>query len=457
VSAFLSRRTFLGLLKVAVMSLALFGTGALEAQAQSQTKGKIERLVTSGGIEIWFVRDDTLPILSVNFGFTGGSSQDPANLPGLSYMTAALLDEGAGELNAGAFQQRLESSAITLSFSADRDTFRGSVRVLTDNQDEAFELLRLALTAPRFDQEAIDRIRASIVASLRRDSVTPSEIAGLRWFAKAFPGHPYGKPMKGTLESIPMIERIHLFEYMKRTIARANLKVAAVGSIDPGTLMKLVDRAFDSLPEKPDLLPVAGIEPHSLGDREVVDLNIPQTTITFGGIGLKRNDPDFIPAFVVNHILGGGTFSSRLYREVREKRGLAYSVYSYLAPLSNSGIFLGGTSTRNDRAFDALGIIQEEIARLAKEGPTAEELAQAKSYLTGSYLLHFDTSAKVASQLLEIQLNDLGIDYIYRRNALVEAVSAEDVRRAAQRLLASGRFLVLMVGRPVPPAKSGGG
>lgn len=451
----LSRRTFLGFLKVAVMSLALFSTAPHEALAQA--KAKIERLVTPGGIEIWFVRDDTLPILSVNFGFAGGSSQDPANLPGVAYMTASLLDEGAGELNARAFQERLESSAITLAFSADRDTFRGSIRVLTANQDEAFELLRLALTAPRFDQEAIDRIRASIVASLRRDSVTPSEIAGLRWFAKAFPGHPYGRPTKGSLESIPTIERIHFFEYIKRTIARANLKVAAVGSIDPAALMKLVDHAFGKLPENPNLQLVAGIEPHALGDREVIDLNIPQTTITFGGIGLKRDDPDFIPAFVVNHILGGGTFSSRLYREVREKRGLAYSVYSYLAPLSHTGIFLGGTSTRNDRAFDTLGIIQEEMARLASEGPTTEELAQAKSYLTGSYLLNFDTSAKVASQLLEIQLNNLGIDYIHRRNSLVEAVTAEEVRRVAQRLLSSGKFLVLMIGRPVQPTKSGGG
>jgi len=194
VNAPVSRRTFLGFLKVAVMSLALFGTVPHEAQAQAQATAKIQRLVTPGGIEIWFVRDDTLPILSMNFGFVGGSSQDPVNLPGLAYMTASLLDEGAGEFNAAAFQQRLEISAITLNFSADRDTFRGSVRVLTANQDEAFELLRLAITAPRFDQEAIDRIRASIVAALRRDSVTPSEIAGLRWFAKAFPGHPYGRP-----------------------------------------------------------------------------------------------------------------------------------------------------------------------------------------------------------------------------------------------------------------------
>jgi zinc protease len=435
------------------MALALFSaSSAADAQV-----GKIEKLVTPAGIELWFVRDDTLPIISLNFAFDGGASQDPADRAGLAYVTAAMLDEGAGELNAKTFQERLERRAISLSYSADRDTFRGSVRVLSEHREEAFELLRLSLNAPRFDQEAIDRIRASILAAYKRALTNPDEIASLRWFENAFPNHPYGRPVKGDEKSVAGIERSMLFEYVKKNLARSNLKIAVVGSIESGELMRLIDQAFAKLPAKADLASIPDAAPQSLGRREVIDLNIPQTTITFGGVGLKRKDPDFMPAFVLNHVLGGGSFSSRLYREVREKRGLAYSVYSYLATLDRSGLFMGGTSTRNDRAAEALQIIEQEIVRIAKEGPTAEELAQAKSYLTGSYLLHFDTSAKVASQMLEIQLEELGIDYFARRNNMVNAVTAEDVRRAAKRFLTDSKLLVIMVGRPAALSKSNGG
>jgi len=442
-----------GLFKGIAMALALFSASS----AAGAQVGRIERLVTPAGIEVWFVRDDTLPIISVNFAFDGGASQDPATHSGLAYMTAAMLDEGAGELSAKEFQERLEARAISMSFTTDRDTFRGSLRVLSEHRGEAFELLRLALNAPRFDQEAIDRIRASILAAYRRALTTPDQVASLRWFAAAFPNHPYGRPVKGDDKSVSGIERSMLFSFVKKNFARSNLKIAVVGSIERDDLAILIDQAFAKLPEKPDLVSIPDIAPQSLGRREVVDLNIPQTTIAFGGIGLKRKDPDFIPAFVLNHILGGGSFSSRLYREVREKRGLAYSVYSYLSTLDRSGLFMGGTSTRNDRAAETLQIIEEEITRIAKEGPSAEELAQAKSYLTGSYLLHFDTSAKVASQLLEIQLEELGIDYFERRNKMVNAVTADDVRRAAKRFLADSKLLVIMVGQPAPLSKANGG
>lgn len=446
-------RRFIGFLKGIAMALALFSApSAADAQV-----GKLERIKTPAGIEVWFVRDDTLPIISLNFAFDGGAAQDPADRAGLAYMTAAMLDEGAGELDANAFQERLERRAILLNYSADRDTFRGSVRVLSEHREEAFELLRLSLTAPRFDQEAIDRIRASVLAANKRALTNPDEVAGLRWFSSAFPNHPYGRPVKGDEKSISGIERSMLFAYAKKVLARSHLKIAVVGSMEASDLARLIDHAFAKLPAQADLADIAEIAPQSLGRREVVDLNIPQTTITFGGAGLKRKDPDFIPAFVLNHILGGGSFSSRLYREVREKRGLAYSVYSYLATLDRSGLFMGGTSTRNDRAAETLQIIEEEIVRIAKDGPTAEELAQAKSYLTGSYLLHFDTSAKVASQLLEIQLEELGADYFERRNKMVNAVTADDVRRAAKRFLADSKLLVIMVGRPAPLSKSNGG
>ena len=428
-----------------VMALAFVSTAPAAAPAT-----KIERIVTPGGIEIWHVRDDTLPMVSMEFGFLGGSAQDPADKPGVATMVAALLDEGAGDLDSRAFQERLEERAIALSFSAQRDTMRGSLKSLTEHREQAFALLNLALTRPRFDAQAIDRIRAGMLAGIRRRSTDPNQIGGERWFAKAFPGHPYGRPQRGDLESVAKIAAADLQAMHRDTFARSNLKVATIGAIDAVEIAKLVDRGFAGLPERPTLAPVDDVVPQGNGVHDIIEMDVPQTVITFGGVGLKRSDPDFIPAFVLNHILGGGSFSSRLYREIREKRGLAYSVYSALSPMQHAGLFIGGVSTRNDRAAESLAIILEQIREIAADGPSADELGKAKSYLIGSFPLRFDTSAKIAGQLLEIQIENLGIDYIDRRNSLIQAVSAEDVRRAAARFLTDASLLVTLVGRPDP-------
>jgi zinc protease len=426
-------------------------TAAFVASASTPAAAaKIERIVTPRGLEVWHVRDDTLPMVSMEFAFRGGSAQDPSDKSGLATMAAALLDEGAGELDANAFQERLEGRAIVLNFSAQRDSMRGSLKSLTEHRAEAVDLLRLALSAPRFDNEAIERVRAGMSAGIRRRSTNPNDIAGDRWFARAFPNHPYGRPSRGTLESVAAIGQEDLRALHRKQFARSNLKIATIGAIDGKDVAVLVDKAFADLPERADLASVPDAAPQGSGERDVVQLDVPQTVITFGGVGLKRADPDFIPAFVLNHILGGGTFSSRLYREVREKRGLAYSVYSYLAPFDRTGLFIGGVSTRNDRAAESLAIILEQIRKLSEEGPSADELEKAKSYLVGSYPLRFDSSGKIAGQLLEIQLEELGIDYIDRRNSLVEAVRVEDVRRAAARFLADSKLLVTLVGKPDP-------
>ena len=220
----------------------------------------------------------------------------------------------------------------------------------------------------------------------------------------------------------------------------------------------MLDRIFGELPAKVrSRRDRADARPEAVGRKLFVELDVPQAIVTFGGLGIARKDPDFIPAFIVNHILGGGSFSSRLYREVREKRGLAYSVYSYLLPLERTALFMGGTQTRADRANETVGLIEAEIRRLAESGPTADELEKSKSYLKGSYALNFDTSTKIADQLVQIQLDELGIDYINRRNGLIEAVTLADVKRVAKRLL-DGGILVTVVGRSqdAVPAKQGG-
>ena len=423
------------------------GAAALLALIQPAQATNIERVISPGGIEAWLVRESSVPLIAMDFAFKGGANQDPAIKPGVAHMTAALLDDGAGDLDSRAFHQKVEENAIELRFTAGRDRINGSIRMLKERQDTGFDLLRLALTAPRFDADAIERVRAQILSSLRRETTQPNDIANRLWWRTAFPAHPYGRPNNGTLESVPLLTQQDLKDYARRVLARDTLKVAVVGDIDPVTLGRALDRVFGTLPAKAELAPVPAAELQAVGRRMVVDLDVPQTVLSFGGLGIARKDPDFIPAFVVNHILGGGSFSSRLYSEVREKRGLAYGVYSYLYPLDHAALFMGGTQTRSDRAGEALAIIEAEIKRIAETGPTDDELAKAKAFLKGSYALRFDTSTKIAGQLLQIQLDELGIDYIKKRNDLIDAVSIEDARRVAKRLAAGGLF-VTVVGRP---------
>jgi zinc protease len=411
----------------------------------------IERVVTPGGIEVWLVRDPTVPLIAIDFGFAGGSVQDPQDKGGTAEMMVSTLDEGAGDIDAKSFQERLERKAIELRFSAGRESIRGTLRTLKENEDEAFELLRLALNAPRFDASAVERIRSQLISRLQRQSTSPNDISSRTWWATAFPNHPYGRPGSGTLESVARITVADLRDYHRRVLARDTLKIGVVGDIDQATTGRLIDSAFGPLPAKGDLAPIANVEPQGIGRQIDVDLNVPQTVVTFGGYGVKRSDPDFMAAYLLNHVLGGGAFSSRLYTEVREKRGLAYGVSSSLVWLHHTAVLLGGTATRADATSQTIGVVESEVARMAKDGPTQEEIDKAKAFLKGSFALGLDTSSKIANQLVNMQVDNLGIDYIERRSALIDAVTLADAKRVAQRLLAPG-LLVTVVGRP--PAAS---
>ncbi len=441
-------------LRRAILS-ALVLVGALTAFPLSAGATKIERIVSPGGIVAWLVYEPSVPLIAFDFAFKGGATQDPPERAGVATMTAALLDEGAGDIDSKSFHERLEAKAIEIGFTATRDYVSGSLRTLTENQDEAFDLLKLALTAPRFDAEDMDRIREQTLSGLRRATTSPNELASQRWWATAFAGHPYARPPRGTLESVPTITAEDVRAFARKVFARDNLKIGIVGNIDAATAGTLIDRVFGSLPARSALSPVASASPQGLGQKIAIDLDVPQSVLIIGGAGILRKDPDFMAAFVLNHILGGSAFSSRLYKEVREVRGLAYSVYSAVMPLDYTALFLSGTATRSDRTDQALDVMQAEIRKLAQSGPTEEELAKAKSFLTGSYGLRFDTSTKVAEQLVQIQLEDLGIDYIDKRNGLVDAVTMADVKRVAKRLLEAS-MLITVVGKPhMAPAKGG--
>jgi zinc protease len=288
--------------------------------------------------------------------------------------------------------------------------------------------------------------------------LSPNDMASHNWWATAFPGHPYGQPVNGTLESVPKITIDDLKSYTRRAFARDHLKIAVVGDIDAATAARLIDRTFGPLPAKAELKPVAPVVPQGLGRRIVIHLDVPQAVVNFGGPGIARSDPDFMAAYIVNHILGGGSFSSRLYVEVREKRGLAYGISDSLLWLDRTALLLGHTATRADATAQTIEIIQREINRLAEDGPTEAEFAKAKTYLKGAFALGLDTSNRIASQLVQMQLDNLGIDYMERRAGLIDAVTLADAKRVAKRLLEGG-LLITVVGRPegVSSSESAGG
>ncbi|PWB95358.1 M16 family metallopeptidase [Methylosinus sporium] len=408
----------------------------------------IQRVVTPGGIEAWLVESYAVPLIALEFAMRGGAAQDPAGKAGLATLLAGLLDEGAGPFDARAFHLAIEDLAIRLGFGCDRDSISGHMQTLARNRDEAFELLRLALCEPRLEQTAIDRVRGQIAAGLKRDANDPDALVAKAFREAAFPDHPYGLPVRGDATSLETLTRDDLDALRTRLLARSDLKIAVVGAIDAKTLAAELDATFGALRAQSLLTPVPEIGIHALGERRIIDLDVPQSAIRFGRPGMKRHDPDYFGAVVVNHILGGGAFTARLFNEVREKRGLAYSVYSHLNEYDKCAMLVGGAATKNERARESLEVIQSQFVDLANEGPSADELDKAKKYLTGSYALRFDTSTKIAGQLVNLQLDGFAPSYLDERNGRIEAVTLDDARRVAKRLLGDGELLVSIAGRP---------
>jgi len=433
---------FLALTRRGAIALAFALTLPLPAVAAT----KIQHLISPGGIEAWFVQDSTVPLIAMEYAFGGGATQDPPDKPGVGNMVASTIDEGSGDLDSKAFHERLDRRAIELSFSITRDYFRGSLRMLKDNKDEAFDLLHMALTSSHLASSDVERIRSQIMSGLRRDTTNPNALASRKFLELEFANHAYSRPASGTLESVPTITVADMRDYISRVIAKDTLKIAVVGDVDPATLGQLLDKTFGSLPAKAKLTPTPDVVATAPPQRAFVPLDVPQTTITFGAPGVMRHDPKFMAAYIDNHILGGGGLSSRLYHEVREKRGLAYSMFEALLWMDHSSLVVGNTGTRADRAGESIDAIDKEVRKFAQEGPTQQELDEAKSYLKGSQMLQLDTSSKLATAMLQYQLDKLPIDYLERRSGIIDAVTLDDARQMAKRLWGQG-LVTVVVGR----------
>ncbi len=410
---------------------------------------EVQRVVSPGGIEAWLVEDHNVPVLAVSFAFRdAGAAYDPEARRGLANMVSGLLDEGAGDLDSQSFQKRLADLSISLGFNAGRDDFTGSLATLTENREEAVRLLALALTEPRFDPEPVARVRDQILIALARRSVDPSSLAYRTWFRLMFGAHPYGRPTDGETETVAAIQSEDLHRFVAERFARDNLIVGVAGDVTAAELAVLLDRAFGGLPPAPTPRRLPEVERLGTGELVVVERPVPQSIAVFGHGGLRREDPDWYAALILNYVLGGGGFSSRLTEEVREKRGLAYGVSTSLYPLDRGGLVLGQVATQNDRVAQSIEIIRAEWRRFAEDGPTPEEVAAAKAYLIGSFPISLDSTRRIAATLVSIQENALGIDYLDRRKALIEGVTPEDLKRVAGRLFRAEDLTFVVVGSP---------
>ncbi|MEM6662004.1 MAG: pitrilysin family protein [Pseudomonadota bacterium] len=408
----------------------------------------IQNVTSPAGHKIWLVEEPSIPIVSIEIAFRGGHRTDPADKAGLTNFTFGMMNEGAGDLDAVAWSKRADDISARIGFDNRLDRVEVSARFLVETLEESTDFLAMTLSKPRFDAEPMERVRRQILSGIRQAETDPSEIASQTWWSRAFPDHPYGRDRSGTAESVSALTVADLQEAHGRLMTTANAYIAIVGAIDAAKAGEIIDRIFAELPKgevfAPNTLAVA--PPPGVF---VVEQDVPQSVAILGHAGIERDDPDFIPAYVMNYILGGGGFSSRLTEEVREKRGLAYSVYAYLSVYEEAALYMAGVQTANERVAESIDVIKEEWARMAAEGLTQEDLDKAKTYLTGSFPLRFDSNSKIANYLLFVQLADLGIDYINTRNSLIEAVTLEQAKRAAARILDPDALSIVVVGKPV--------
>lgn len=407
----------------------------------------IKEVKTPGGLTAWLVEDHSIPFTALEIRFRGGASLDAPSKRGAVNLMTGLLEEGAGELDARAFARAVESLAASFSFDVDDDSLSISARFLTENRDEATELLRLAIQEPRFDEEAIARVRAQVLTGIAADAKDPDELASRAMDRIVFGDHPYASSLSGTADSVSALTRDDLVEAHANVLARDRIYIGVVGDITEEALAKLLDDLLGGLPETGAPMPPAASVDFS-GGVTVVPFETPQSVARFAQKGIKQDDPDYFTAIVLNQILGGGSFESRLMDEVRAKRGLTYGVYSFLATKDLAELYVGAVSSANDRIAEAIEVIRNEWEKAATEGVTQAEVDDAKTYLTGAYPLRFDGNGPIANIMVGMQMIDLPIDYIATRNERVEAVTLEDVRRVAAELLDPDGLHFVVVGQP---------
>lgn len=417
----------------------------------SASATEVKEVVSDKGFKAWLVEEHSVPLFAVKISFKdSGNIYDPDGKEGRANMTAALLMEGAGDLDARAFSEALENFAIRMNTDVDEDFFNASLQSLSEHKDKAFYYLGLALSKPRFDESSITRVKSQTLSIIRDQESRPGYQLQRAWQEAAYGKHPYAKPASGTRESVEGLSRSQLQDYASRYLTRENIVISVVGDITPGDLKSLLDKHLSGLPEK--YRPDSKVEDVALPAQaasKIVEFDVPQTMVTFGAQGLKRSDPDYFNAYIMNEILGGGSsLNSVLGKEIREKRGLAYAVSSGLLPMTHSATWRGGFATRNDQVNMAVDTLRATLKEFVERGPSDQEFKDTKEFVKGSFVLNLNSNEDIAAFLINMQVNQLGIDYLDKRNQLVDAVTKEGVEDAARRIADPEKLLVVMVGKP---------
>jgi zinc protease len=409
----------------------------------------VETVTSPGGITAWLIADPSVPVVALSFAvLDAGAASDPEPRRGLATLAAGLLSQGAGELSNTAFQDVLRDHAISLNFDAGSETVGGSLRALAEEAPRAAGLLALALTRPRFDTTELERARAARRVGLRNDAQNPRSVAARLWWEKAFPGHAIGRAPNGTDEGLAAITAEELQGFVRTRLSRPRLVVAAAGAINAAQLGQLLDTAFGGL---------AGTAPPAIAappapanfDLALARLDAPQAATSFGHVALPTDDPLWDAQLVVNRILAGGGFSSRLMEEVREKRGLTYGIGAQIVPYgARSALVLGATSTENARFGETLSVTRDTWRRFGEEGPTATELDDARAYLAGSFPLGFTATPSIARSLVSLRLAGRPADWLATRQDRLDQVDLARAKQAALRLFAAQPLSFAVAGQP---------
>ena len=408
----------------------------------------IEELTTNKGVKFWFVEDRKAPIISITFSFTGGAFFDLTGKEGTANFVASLLDESVGTYNGKQFREEMNSLGMKLNFSVSKDQFSGTFQTISENKEKSFELLRLSINEPLFFSDDIEKIRGQMLSNLK---LIESDIRALssKLFEESFyKDHKFSKNEDGSFQSIKSINRVDLQNYIKNNFTKSNLIIGVSGDVEKAELIQLIDSAFGDLPDgKIENFVITKIKNLKKGNL-VVKKDTPQTSVVFGQIGLKRDDERYFAARIANYVLGGGGFQSKLYKNIREKRGLVYSIYSYLIPYKGSGIIVGGFQTKNETVNRTIQLLKEQWKELQERGVTQQEFEDAKSYFIGSFSRNFSSTKSIASLLNTVQIFDLGIKYFDRRSSIINDLTLEYVNKVSSELFKPEELFFTIVGDP---------
>lgn len=408
---------------------------------------KVEEVESKGGYKLWMIEDNYLPIVSIKLVFkNSGTAYDTEGKKGLAHMVTGLLDEGAGGISSFDYRKKLESLATTISFDVDEDNFYVNVKTLKDNLEETLKLLNLTLTKPNLKPEIIERIRNQILVIIQKKQESPQYVASKKFKEAVLGSHPYSRTKYGVPKAVRSITREDIVAYVNDNFSKENIIISVVGDVKKSKIRKLLDNNLKLKDERKDVISLPPVKVKNEEQYIKISKSIPQSVVYFGSEGIKRSDEDFYPAYIMNHILGGGGFESRLMDTVREKNGLAYSVYSYLSTYNKAGLFVGYVGTDVKKVDKSIKLIKKELKKLYKDGVTEKELNDAKDYLVNSYPLKMTKNENLAAYLSVMQSENLGIDFLEKRNDYVRSVTAQQIKAAAKDLLDVGKMTFVVVG-----------